>query len=310
MNIWRYRVIRVYEKVKTFLIRNFYKIRYGVKYVPWILQVEPTVKCQANCVFCPREYALKLPDLDIELFKRIIDAVPFITQVHTQGFGDPLLYPHLPELVRYANNKGKRVVFYTNAAALTDELSIKVLESGLGQIRFSVDDCVKEKYEMIRPPLKWERVLGNIERFQKLRDVGGYKTTTVIAICVTEINKNRLLEIIDFWEKRVDMVACNPEVYVPRPKDFEGKEVYDKESGEQKICKDVKDSLIIKGNGKMLLCCQDLYHMHSQGNIFDLEKLDSKSLLSLYNGEKFNATREAMKSGKSTPIRCKFCGTC
>jgi MoaA/NifB/PqqE/SkfB family radical SAM enzyme len=193
---------------------------------------------------------------------------------------------------------------------LTEELSIKLLEAGVGQVRFSVDECEKERYEKIRPPLKWERVLENIERFQRLRDAGGYKTTTVIAICVTDGSKDRLLEIVNFWKERVDMVAHNPEVYVPRPKDFGGELVYDRMSGEQELCKDVKDSLIIKGNGKMLICCQDLYHMHSQGNVFDLEKLDAKSLLNLYNGEKFSMTREAIRSGKSVPIRCKFCGMC
>lgn len=299
----KYLIGRVYDKIKVHILPKLYQIRYGYRYVPWLLQVEPTHRCNAKCIFCPRDQITMVPDFDINFYKELVDNVPYVTQIHTQGFGDPLLYPHLVEMVEYASKRKKRVVFYTNASLLTEKLSKELLEAGLGQIRFSIDECDPEEYERLRPPLKWDVVFNNVLDFQKLRDNGGYRTTTVIRITDVKGRKTPINELVNFWKQYVDIVVVAPEIQVPTPKDYITK-YYD---GEPIDCPKIKNEMIVRYDGTMLICCQDGFRVFTQDNLNDYKPLTPKSILEAFNGPKFTATRKALEIGEGMPMRCKFC---
>lgn len=306
LNIMKYKMIRAGEELKAKLIQAKYKLKYRGKYVPWLMQVEITNICNANCVYCRREFLGEPKHMDLDLFKKIVDATPFITQIHTQGFGEPLIYPNFVEAIKYASDRGKRVVFYTNASVLTEEKAIEILEAGVGQVRFSVDSYYKEGFEKMRPPLKWDTVLDNIKRFMQLRDDGGYKTTTVVRITVTEDNKYELEETVSFWKLIVDRVSWSPEIYIPTPDDLTP--LYADGIGRE--CTDPNEHLIIDNVGGVSFCCQCMYGMHVIVNITDLPVIDEKSVIELYNGKRFNEIRESIRTGKNLPSRCKFCVPC
>ena len=79
-----------------------------------------TSRCNDKCQFCYREQNSK--ELSFEEQKRVIDKVveSGIRKLTFAG-GEPLLIPHLKELVLYAKEKGLLVSMTSNCILMTEE---------------------------------------------------------------------------------------------------------------------------------------------------------------------------------------------
>ncbi len=110
--------------------------------IPPILQLEPTTTCNLDCSFCLRGSLNRSEDyISFDEFRQIIDKSRsrYLT---LHGWGEPLLHPDLPAMIRYAAGKKISVNFTTNATLLpgrTDGL----LNSGLDAIAFSFPEVQK-----------------------------------------------------------------------------------------------------------------------------------------------------------------------
>lgn len=298
---------RAWQKTnaKIHYLQNTISLKRKYRFIPDILYLEVTNKCNANCVFCARKDTHKpLMDMDLDLFKRLVDAAPYTTQVHTQGFGEPLLYPYLVEAIQYCKDRGKRVVFYTNASLLTDDIAIRLLDTGVDQIRFSVDEITKESYESLRRGLVWDVVLENIENFHKRKKEGKYKTETIARICATKENKLKMSEITKFWSERVDVVVVKPEVNIPSYSECVAVPFID--IGERINCPNPYTELAVKSNGDVVLCCSDWFHNYVITNIADAE-ITQEMLLDIFNSEEYNVLRQGLETGMRCPARCPSC---
>jgi MoaA/NifB/PqqE/SkfB family radical SAM enzyme len=104
--------------------------------IPPILQLEPTTACNLDCPFCLRSSLNRSEDfLSFDEFRQIIDASKsrYLT---LHGWGEPLLHPELPAMIRYAAGKKLSVNFTTNATLLPGKTG-DLLNSGLDAIAFS-----------------------------------------------------------------------------------------------------------------------------------------------------------------------------
>jgi len=73
---------------------------------PQILKIEVTNRCNAACVFCSHRFfdVKRLRDMPLKLVKRLLDEAATWKrkpEVQFSGFGEPTLYPHLVEAVKY-----------------------------------------------------------------------------------------------------------------------------------------------------------------------------------------------------------------
>ena len=73
------------------------------------------------------------------------------------GGGEPLLHPHMIEMIEYAKLKGARVWLNTNGSMFgpTEKLRHKlerVVRAGIDLIEFSMDAADPETYAILRPP--------------------------------------------------------------------------------------------------------------------------------------------------------------
>lgn len=147
---------------------------------PLHLQVEPTNRCNLQCIFCSREkYLGNLRDLDLEHYKGLLsDVSP--RRVTFSGAGEPLLNPHLPEMVAMAYHKGCFTVITTNfikGEGLADEL----VRSGLTGLRVSLDGATPETYKSIRGADFHEKILAGIRKVNDCKKRLG-KTTPSIGL--------------------------------------------------------------------------------------------------------------------------------
>src|SRR5260370_8265204 len=108
---------------------------------PVCLSLETTNRCNLLCTTCPRTFeALEPPaDMSWELFTSIVDQFPKIARVVLHGVGEPMMVRELPRMIRYLKDRGTYVLFNSNGTLLTRRRSQELIDSGLDELRISLD---------------------------------------------------------------------------------------------------------------------------------------------------------------------------
>jgi len=137
------------------------------------LYVESTNMCNLSCIMCPKglgKITRPLGYMDQALFRSIVDEMaPRVETAVLHIWGEPLLHPHIVDMIRYCHHAGLRTEISTNAVALTKEKSLELLESGLHAIYLCMDGTGPESYQRIRRGGDYETTRNNILRFIEMR---------------------------------------------------------------------------------------------------------------------------------------------
>ncbi|MCP4666745.1 MAG: radical SAM protein [Deltaproteobacteria bacterium] len=114
--------------------------------LPWnladnaITWLEPTTKCNIYCEGCYRE---NNPEGDRPLEEVIKDLEAIKGLRRTDGIsiagGEPLIYPHIIELVKYVAEQGWKPIIITNGQNLTPELLKELYQAGVRGFTVHVD---------------------------------------------------------------------------------------------------------------------------------------------------------------------------
>jgi MoaA/NifB/PqqE/SkfB family radical SAM enzyme len=138
---------------------------------PVCLYLETTNRCNLLCTTCPRTYVELEPPADMswELFTRIVDQVPDIARVVLHGVGEPMLVRDLPRMVRYLKDRGAYVLFNTNGTLLTPRKGRELAESGLDELRVSLDAADAKTYLEVRGRNFFDRILRNVRAFTEMQ---------------------------------------------------------------------------------------------------------------------------------------------
>src|ERR1700689_5772035 len=113
---------------------------------PVCLYLETTNRCNLLCTTCPRTYAELEPPADMswELFTSIVDQVPDLQRAVLHGVGEPMLVKNLAKMVRYLKDRGVYVLFNTNGTLLNKNNGRAMIDSGLDELRVSLDASNRE----------------------------------------------------------------------------------------------------------------------------------------------------------------------
>lgn len=145
--------------------------------------IDPATICNLRCPFCPTGTGtLKMPRrmMNLDEFKIILDKLVFVRQLTLHNWGEPLLNPALPDMIRYAKNKGKSVCFDTNLALPLKKEQIEALvSSGLDEMTVSLDGASQETYEKYRRGGQFEQVIGNLQLLVEAKKLLGLATPLV-----------------------------------------------------------------------------------------------------------------------------------
>jgi len=96
-------------------------------------------------------------------FTALVDGVPGVERITLQGLGEPLLVPHLDDMVRLAAGRGIAVGFNTNGTLLTADRAERLVDAGLAWLHVSVDGATAATYESIRDGAHFDRVRRGVE---------------------------------------------------------------------------------------------------------------------------------------------------
>jgi len=118
---------------------NYYRLPWNLadNAITWL---EPTTKCNIHCEGCYRENDPK----GHKPLETVINELGTIKRLRkTDGIsiagGEPLIYPHIVELVRYIASQGWKPIINSNGQELTPELVKELTDAGLVGFTFHVD---------------------------------------------------------------------------------------------------------------------------------------------------------------------------
>ena len=186
---------------------------------PVCLYLETTNRCNLLCTTCPRTYETLEPEADMswDLFQSIVDQVPNIARVVLHGVGEPMLVKHLPRMIRYLKDRGAYVLFNTNGTLLNAKKGRELVDTGLDELRVSLDAADAKTFILVRGKDYFNRILRNVRAFTEMQAREGLDRPRV-SLWLTGM-KETIEQLPDFV--RVASAIGVKEVYLQRLVFFE-----------------------------------------------------------------------------------------
>lgn len=180
---------------------------------PYSIDIDPCNLCNFKCKFCAMQSSteplnFKKQMMDLSLFKRIIDDISEFPNklkiLHIANYGEPLLHPDFPEMVRYAKEKSvsELVATVTNGSKLNPELNRALIDAGLDRVRISVEAIDETGYlDIAGAKIDFEGFVSNIRDLheQSLRAGGSCEIyiKTVDAAVETPEKQERFYQLFE-----------------------------------------------------------------------------------------------------------------
>jgi radical SAM protein with 4Fe4S-binding SPASM domain len=228
-----------------------------------------------------------------QLFAKIVDECSNnkILEVHLHNFGEPLLDAELEDRIKLVKKKCNAYVkVFTNGSLLSADRAQKLLDSGIDEIKISVDGATPEEFEKIRPPLKWPDVAYNIENLIKTRDVLKLKTKIYITCCTGR----SAMSLIKF-----------PAQFAIGPKHNWGGQCGNRMNGKFVRCNRLWRTFTILVDGMVVRCHADVHGKYSLGNIHQ------QTIEEVWHSPEYNALRLSHKQSKQNLLElCCDCSQC
>ncbi len=161
-------------------------------------------KCNLRCVMCgfsdPRVKNIPKYDMPLWLFKKIAREVfPHTKYLALSCLTEPLMtkdFPQRLEILRRYPVPFTEIV--TNATLLTEPIISRMIEVPVTRLAISLDGARAETYEKIRVGSSFEKVIGNIRKLNRMKEIGG-KEFPHLRLChvLSEINIDEFREFLE-----------------------------------------------------------------------------------------------------------------
>ncbi|MBI9079229.1 MAG: radical SAM protein [Pseudodesulfovibrio sp.] len=255
---------------------------------PQTVDIEAALSCQLQCPMCTRA---QMDDgslrgiMDFDLYCKIIDecAAHNVFSIKLSWRGEPTMNPRLIEMVRYAKAKGIRdVAFLTNGGLLTESMLVDLVDAGLDWISFSIDGLYDD-YERIRKPITFDQITKTVRRLAEIKQERRISKPLVRIQTISSVVDDTP-EYYDYWAPYVDRIAVIAEQHREDPSRIKHDPNY--------VCQSPFQRVFITWDGVVIPCHGD-YHLHH-----DMGTVQSSSLKTLWNSEKFRSFRRDMRTGR------------
>ena len=262
---------------------------------PPVIRIETTNACNAHCIMCPHNnMARPVHVMSDVLFEKIIDECSSykVSEVHLHNFGEPLLDASLEDRIKLVKKKCRTYVkIFTNGSLLTQDRAQKILNTGIDEIKISIDGSTPEEFEKIRQPLIWEEVSENIKHILEIRDTLKLKTKIYITCCTG----GSAVGLFDF-----------PVLFALGPKHNWGGQMPGTPLFKKFIkCNRLWRTFTILVDGMVARCHADVHGKHCFGNTYH------QTIREVWNGEDYNKVRKLHTESKQSELElCRNCSQC
>ncbi len=245
--------------------------------------LEVTNHCNLRCRHCHfhGESApvgkRKLGMMDPVIWKKVLTElaewnVP--ATVLTHGAGEPLLYPHLRELLTHAKNiPHLSVGFMTNGMLLNRTWTEFILDIGMDFLAFSIDGTNPVTHDDVRVNADLIKIEANVQRLiEEKQRRGTSKPSLMFNMVAYPHIAAQGPEYVRRWIAHADTVIIS--TFRPVGKRL----LWDpKHAPPFRPCPQLTRQCVIGWDGRLGLCCEDIFLEVSPGSVLD------SSILAIYN---------------------------
>lgn len=288
--------------------------------------------CGLKCPICPqgrKEIPRAPASLEPELFKLILDQLgPYLYTLTLTNWGEPLRYPHLIDLVKYARKWSIYIGFSTNLQNFNTDQADALLESDIDEIGCSIDGATEETYLTYRVGGQFQDAIDRMQYLVNQRNKIGRKRPKIR----WQVLLNRYTEKeIDLIITRGRQIGVDSIVFVPIYVDIAGlfcrtpRERYERDKDWLPVnpdyswydystgllkqipptCEKLWDTMIVHPDGSVSPCCGVINPDHDFGRI----SLQGESLIRIFNNAKYQSARRMIRTRTITDpeLVCTHC---
>ncbi len=295
-------------------IQKILRVSYVFGY-PYYVVIEPTNICNLKCPLCPTGQGIggrPKAKLSYANFKKIIDDLgPYLYSLRLENWGEPLLNEEIFDMISYAKSKKIATSFNTNFTFLDEHSAERLILSGVGHIKISLDGTSGESYAKYRVGGDFNKVVNNIKLLVKKRtDLNKTNPFIEIQFIVMKHNEDQITEMqrlcldlgVDglFLERaRPDMredIFNSDSVNIEKFKEWLPQDtkysIFDYRTKRRKdrprICGWLWTSTVINCDGTIVPCCGIYDECYDFGNIF------KDGFSKVWNSQKYISSRKLM----------------
>ena len=255
--------------------------------------------------------------MSLELYRKVIDDVAefpdWLKILRLSQHGEPLLHPELPEMIRYAKERGvsEFIEIVTNGSRLNPELNEQLVASGLDRIRISIEEISREGYRrMAGANIDFDQLLFGIrdlyERSVRAGNPCEVYVKTVDAAVDTKEKEETFYRLFGdichrIWIDHIVPAWAGWEELGKRF-DLQQTGIHGQVSHEIKVSPFPFYSPSVAPDGIVTVCCADWQRKLVVGD------LTRQSLLEVWNGESLRTFWTDMLSGHGD--RYEMCAHC
>jgi radical SAM protein with 4Fe4S-binding SPASM domain len=257
------------------------------------IRLEPTNRCNAHCVMCPREkMTRKQGIMSTKLFEKIIEqAIPMGAKICSiENFGEPFLDPEILSKATYARNKGLAVYTISNGQLITPEITDKAVRV-FDRIRISLYGVSAATYENVHRGLDYMTSYNNLEYLLAHK---GSCTIEVYFLSFQE-NDHETEGFIRRYNGKAKIAVWKPHNWI------DGRN-YRELTGPRKTCgRPFKGPLQVQWDGKVVPCCWDY------NSTMVLGDLNIQSIEEILSGKLYAKIRKAHETKNFDRYPCGKC---
>jgi radical SAM protein with 4Fe4S-binding SPASM domain len=234
-------------------------------------------------------------------------------------WGEPLMNPELPAMVRYAAERDIKAVTSTNGHFFKHEdYMAELLKSGLSTLIVAVDSVSKDNYAVYRKQGDLTKVISRLEKLIKLKKK--VKSNTLINLRMVVMKQNecevdktrhyaRAIGADCFTVKTLNpscgSTALDSDLVPKNPK--YRRFTYKKDTLERisvdRVCMRVWTMSNIFSNGDVVPCCYDYRADFKVGNVLE------RSFTEIWNSQAYRELRKRIFIQKNSVPICRECYT-
>jgi radical SAM protein with 4Fe4S-binding SPASM domain len=272
---------------------------------PIHLDFELNYSCNLRCILCPHGIpgaprpAYAKERMPFGLFQRVVGegAAKDLRAVRLSQLNEPLLRKDLEKFARCARAAGVLdVMINTNGMLLTAERSRRLIESGLTQLRVSIDAATAATYAKVRQGGDYGAVVANIRGFLRTRnDMGRALPLLRVSFVRCALNSHELDAFLDAWRDEADFCAVSDYASWVENDAGANQKYAEPLDGHRSLaefaCVQPWQRGTVFANGDFIPCCSELYRPNPAGN------LRRQGLEEIWTSPGLRALRKAQRDG-------------
>jgi len=263
---------------------------------PRYIQIETSVVCNSNCIFCPHKEMERGPDyMDERVWKKIIDE-SFGKGIIYRPFmiNEPFVDLRMPEIIRYIRRDPTAKIEFNSNGNFHPKFDVAAaLDAGIDWIRFSIDGYTEDTFRKSGRGGNFKKIVGNVLGFINENNRQGSKCHVEVRMIDLDFTKNEQQEFIGFWKQHAHEVTITQLYSWPW-------------SGQTKPflapCPKIKSEMFFMSDGQSVLCCWDAF---ARGVIGDIK---TQTVEEIWLGKTNQQYRSLLNNGERNKIH--LCSRC